>query len=109
MYSTHPRYIEAIPYNGLPKRAFGSISLRSKNSKPLTSDDFFHVRNSLLPYVSSLPVEITLPLGFSDKKQHTLLICFEGPPQVKQLIEEYLYTAMELNSTYKVSFTFADF
>ncbi len=108
MYLSNPRYVEVIPYNGLPKRAFGSISFRSKTKSALSTDDFFHIRNCLLPYISSLPVEITLPLGFSDKKQHTLMLCFEGPLQVKQLVEEYIYTAAQLNGDYKLSFTFAE-
>ena len=108
MYLTYPRHTEAIPYNGLPKRAFASISFRSKADKELSTDDFFNIRDALLPYVASLPVEITLPLGFSDKKQHTLLMCFEAPLQAKGLIEEYLYTAMQLDSQYLLSFTFAE-
>jgi hypothetical protein len=108
MYLTYPRHIEAIPYNGLPKRAFVSISFRSKSHDTLSSDDFFSIRDALLPYVASLPVEITLPLGFSDKRQRTLLICFEAPVQIKSLIEEYVHTAMQLDSQYSISITFAE-
>jgi len=108
MYLTNPRHIEAIPYNGLPKRAFASISFSSKSGNKLSYDDFFNIRDSLLPYISSLPVEITLPFGFADKRQQSLLICFEAPLQAKELVEEYLYTAMQFNLQYCLSFTFAE-
>ncbi len=108
MYLTNPRHIEAIPYNGLPKRAFASISFSSKSKDKLSYDDFFNIRDSLLPYISSLPVEITLPFGFSDKRQQSLLICFEAPLQVKELAEEFLYTAMQYQLRYRLSFTFAE-
>ena len=108
MYLTYPRELEVIPYNGLPKRAFVSISFRTKSNEQLSTDDFFNIRDALIPYVASLPVEITLPFGFSDRKQHTLLMCFESPLQTKELIEEYLYTAMKFDAEYLLSFTFAE-
>ena len=109
MHISTPQQIESIPYNGAPKTAFFTIALKSKRNSALTNDDFFKVRSELLPFLASHPVKISFPFGFTNKRLNKLMVCFEGSPKLKPLVDELCFNTMRLTDVYRMTLQFAEF
>ena len=108
MHTSTPSRIENVPYNGLPVRAFYSISLTPKHSKEIEHTEFFAIRQALLPFLAAHNVQVTFPFGYLNKRQKCLMVCFEAPPELKKIIDEFCYNTMDFCKKYRMTLLFTE-
>ena len=105
-YQSRTISTSSIPYASKPSSAFCSITFKSLSGDPLSTNDFFQLRDILLTFLLPYGVQILFPFGFVRDDQMQLMICFECNPSIESYVHNFIYITNKLDNSYKLTYNF---